>query len=108
MWKFIILFIIIHELYFSRVSVYINTRILSTKILFISKYKRNSIFNEFKEDTIDSFQYQEILIQIKDLILVLGNWKNLQSFYLDAKCSLKDVLILIFIFFFLTLFILKN
>ena len=60
------------------------------------------MFNELKEDTIDSFQYQEILIQIKDLILVLGNWKNLQSFYLDAKCSLKDVIVNFF-FLFLTI-----
>lgn len=42
-------------------------------------------------DENDSFQYKDILYQIRLSILLLGNWKHLPNNLLDSKCNYKDV-----------------
>ncbi len=39
----------------------------------------------------DSYQFKEILAQLRSTILVLGNWKHLPTSFTDAKCAYKDV-----------------
>ena len=54
----------------------------------------DSAMVDSEEEGIDPFQFQETLLQIKDTILLIGNWKNLPSLHLDAKCSIRDVFII--------------
>jgi len=39
----------------------------------------------------DSYQFKEILAQLRSTTLVLGNWKHLPTSFTDAKCAYKDV-----------------
>jgi hypothetical protein len=46
-------------------------------------------YNEIDEN--DSFQYKELLSQVKETIILLGNWKLLSTNFIDSKCVHKDV-----------------
>ena len=37
------------------------------------------------------FQFEEWLMQIKQTLCLMGNWKYLPTHYLDSKCFLKHV-----------------
>ena len=37
------------------------------------------------------FQFKEIFAEIKETLLLIGNWKNFPNGLLEAKCFYKDV-----------------
>ncbi|CAF0881111.1 unnamed protein product [Brachionus calyciflorus] len=109
--EFSIDYFMIHEqniqVYFNRIRNFINKiivcplritkfsescgNLLYSLINLTNKITNLGIDPEFKEnDYENAYFYNEILIQLKRSILLIGNWKNYSSTFLDSKCFLKE------------------